>query len=251
MDGIERNHAMTSRVDSAPGKWPKIFPPLTVEQERIRDDFMHHWHEVLPQKYGVVDRFSHRYPVDHAPAQFHRTLEIGAGLGEHLEYERLTPAQREGYVALELRPNMAAEIARRFPGIEARVGDCQQRLDFEDGCFDRIVAVHVLEHLPNLPAAVQEMHRLCRPERGRFQIVIPCEGGLAYGMCRRISAQRIFERRYKQPYRWFIEREHINQPDEILEVLAPHFSIEHRSFFPLFVPVVAVNLCIGITLKPR
>ena len=251
MDGSERSRAMTSTVGSDPGKWPKTFPPLTAEQERIRNDFMQYWHEVLPRKYAVVDRFSHRYPVDHAPAEFHRTLEIGAGLGEHLEYERLTPAQREGYVALELRPNMAAEFARRFPGIAARVGDCQQHLDFEDGCFDRIVAVHVLEHLPNLPAAVREMHRLCHPERGRFQIVIPCEGGLAYEVCRRVSTQRIFERRYKQPYRWFIEREHINQPDEILEVLAPHFTIEHRIFFPLFVPVVAVNLCIGMTLKPR
>jgi SAM-dependent methyltransferase len=233
------------------GQWPKTFPPLTAEQERIRDDFMHHWHEVLPRNFGVVDRFSQRYPVDHAPAGFERTLEIGAGLGEHLEYERLTPAQREGYVALELRPNMAAEIGRRFPGIVARIGDCQKRLEFEDGAFDRIVAVHVLEHLPDLPAAVREMRRLCRPERGRLQIVIPCEGGLAYGLARRISAQRIFERRYQQSYRWFIEREHVNQPDEILEVLAPHFTVVHRAFFPLVVPVVTVNLCIGITLKPR
>ena len=81
MDGIERNHAMTSRVDSAPGKWPKTFPPLTVEQERIRDDFMRHWHEVLPRRYGVVERFSHGYVVDHAPPGFARTLEVGAGLG--------------------------------------------------------------------------------------------------------------------------------------------------------------------------
>jgi SAM-dependent methyltransferase len=242
---------MPPSFGSAPGQWPKTFSPLSAEQERIRDDFMHYWHEVLPRKYGVVDRFNHRYPVDHAPAEFHRTLEIGAGLGEHLEYERLTPAQRAGYVALELRPNMAAELARRFPDVEVRVGDCQQRLDFEDGAFDRIVAVHVLEHLPNLPAAVSEMHRLCRPGRGRFQIAIPCEGGLAYGLARRISAQRIFERRYHQPYRWFIEREHINKPAEILEVLAPHFTIEHKAFFPLFVPVVTVNLCIGITLRPR
>jgi SAM-dependent methyltransferase len=242
---------LTPASDSTPGKWPKTFPPLTAEQERIRDDFMHYWHEVLPKKYAVIDRFSHRYPVDNAPADFHRTLEIGAGLGEHLEYERLTPAQRQGYVALELRPNMAAEIVRRFPGVEARVGDCQQRLEFDDDTFDRVIAVHVLEHLPNLPAAVREVHRLCHKTRGRLHIVIPCEGGLAYGLSRRISAQRIFERRYHQPYQWFIEREHMNRPSEILEVLAPHFTVEHRSFFPLVVPVVTINLCIGLTLKPR
>ena len=50
--------------------------------------------------------------------------------------------------------------------IGAVVGDCQQRMDFEEGYFDRILAIHVLEHLPNLPAAVREMHRLCDKSLG-------------------------------------------------------------------------------------
>ena len=43
-------------------------------------------------------------------------------------------------------------------------------------------------------------------------VVIPCEGGLAYSLARRISAQRIFEKRYGMSYRFFIESEHINVP---------------------------------------
>lgn len=237
-------------MNAPAAKWPKTFPPLTPEQEAIRDDFMKHWHEVLPRRFGAIDRFSHRYPADHAPRGFSRTLEIGAGLGEHLAYERLEPAQRAAYVALELRPNMATELSRRHPDVETRVGDCQRHLDFPDGHFDRIVAVHVLEHLPDLPAAVRELRRVCDPRRGVLQIVIPCEGGLAYSLARRISAQRIFERRYKQPYRWFIEREHVNRPDEILEELRPSFAVTHRAFFPLPVPSIALNLCIGLTLRP-
>jgi len=232
-------------------KWPKTFPPLTAEQERIRDDFMHAWHEELPAKYGMIERFNHGYVVDHAPATFLTTLEIGAGLGEHLNYERLTPEQLSNYVAVELRPSMAAQIARAHPGCQAVAGDCQQRLAFEDGRFDRVLAVHVLEHLPDLPAAVREMHRLCNKDHGRFQVVIPCEGGLAYSLARRISAQRFFERRYKMPYKWLIEREHINVPREILAVLDELFVVEHRSFFPLRIPSVAMNLVIGLTLRPR
>ena len=182
---------------------------------------------------------------------FRSTLEIGAGVGEHLTYEHLSAEQRRNYVAVELRSVMADQIARRHPDIKVHVGDCQQRLDFDDGTFDRILAVHVLEHLPNLPAAVREMHRVCNKQRGRFQVVIPAEGGLAYGFARRISSQRIFERRYKMPYAWVMEREHVNVPREIFEVLDEHFTIEHRSFFPLVVPVVNLNLVIGITLKPR
>ena len=231
--------------------WPKVLPALTPEQQRISDDFMHYWHEVLPKRYGIVDDFNHKYPVRYAPKQFLRTLEIGAGLGEHLSYERLTPEQKSHYVALELRQNMADRIKRRFPEFQTCVGDCQVRLDFQDGYFDRILAIHVLEHLPNLPAAIAEMHRLCNKESGVFSVVIPCEGSLAYTIARRISAQRIFEKRYKQSYRWLIKREHLNRPHEILDELRPYFKISHRGFFPIPIPAVACNLCIGLTLRPK
>lgn len=231
--------------------WPKTFPPLSAEQERIRDDFMKYWHEVLPRRFGILDRFNHSYPVRTAPADFRRTLEIGAGLGEHLRYEGLTAEQEANYHALELRPSMSAEIARRFPRVRTLTGDCQQRLPFPDGYFDRVLAIHVLEHLPDLPAAVREVHRLCEKRRGVFSVVIPCEGGLAYTLARRVSAQRIFERRYGHPYQWFIEREHVNCPHEIFDALRPYFDTTHRRFFPLRVPAIFCNLVIGLTLRPR
>jgi ubiquinone/menaquinone biosynthesis C-methylase UbiE len=232
-------------------KWPKTFPPLTPEQKRISDDFMKHWHEVLPKKFGIIERFNQGYAVKRAPAGFTRTLEIGAGLGEHLRFEKLTPEQEANYYALEIRENMSREIARQFPKINTITGDCQHRLDFPNGFFDRILAIHVLEHLPNLPLAIAEMHRLCDKQRGVCSVVIPCEGSVAYGLARRISAQRVFEKRYNQSYRWFIEREHINLPHEILAELAPYFTIAHRSFFPLPVPWIWPNLCIGMMLRPR
>jgi SAM-dependent methyltransferase len=178
------------------------------------------------------------------------TLEIGAGLGTHLQYESLTPEQESGYVALELRENMAEQIRARFPKVQAVVGDCQERLPFSDGHFDRILAIHVLEHLPNLPAALQELRRVCHPERGRLFVVIPCEGGLAYGLARKISAQRLFENRYHQSYGWFIEREHINRPREIMDAMAEYFEVIHRAWFPFAFPSVTLNLCIGLTLRP-
>lgn len=234
-------------------KWPKTFPPLTNEQKLISDDYVAYWHTVLPSKYSIIDKFNHNYPVLHAPADFSRTIEIGAGLGEHLKYESLTLEQRKSYFCIDLRENMVEVIHQNFPDVQAIVHDCQQRLDlFEDGYFDRILAVHVLEHLPNLPAAIQEMYRLINKQKGVFSVVIPCEGGLAYGMARRISAQRIFEKRYKQSYKWFIEREHINRANEILEELHPYFEITHRRYFPLPVlPIQTLNLVIGVTLSPR
>ncbi len=231
--------------------WPKAVPPLTEEQQRISNDFMRYWHEVLPRKYSVIDKFNHTYPVKASGGAFTRTLEIGAGLGEHLAYEQLTPEQRAGYYALELRENMSRRIKERFPQVNVVTGDCQARLGFPDGYFDRILAIHVLEHLPNLPAAVREMYRLCDKEKGRFLVVIPCEGSLAYSLARRVSAQRIFEKRYNQPYHWFISREHINRPREILRELRPYFRVASRRFFPIPLPLLFCNLVIGLTLEPR
>lgn len=232
-------------------KWPKLLASLTPEQKWISDDFMKYWHEALAQKYKIVDRFNHHYVVKNTLNPFSSTLEIGAGLGEHIDYEQLTQTQRCQYVALELRENMADQIRIRHPDIQVWVGDCQNTINATDNYFERVLAIHVLEHLPNLPAAIKEIYRVCNKNDGFFSIVIPCEGGLAYSLARKISAKRIFEKRYKQPYKWFIEREHINKPLEIMEELAPYFDVIHREFYPLKIPTVSLNLCIGLTLKPK
>jgi SAM-dependent methyltransferase len=228
-------------------------PELTAQQQEIRDDFMRYWHERLGDSpaFGPIESFNHGYPVKQASKTFRTTLEIGAGLGEHLRYEKLTDEQKANYHPLELRANMVEQLRARFPGVKAIQGDCQGRLDFPDNYFDRIIAIHVLEHLPNLPAAVQEMHRLCNKEHGLFSIVIPCEGGLAYTAARLVSAQRLFEQRYKQPYKWFIEQEHLSVPDEIIKVLEKFFEPVNQEYFPFNIPLTAINLCIGITLSPK
>jgi SAM-dependent methyltransferase len=232
--------------------WPKTLPPLTVEQERVYDAFVKQWHELLPHRYGIVERFNHSFVARASRRGFERTLEIGAGLGEHIHHERLTPQQRRDYHALDLRENMAERLRANHHGVQVIVGDCQDRLDFPDGHFDRYIAVHVLEHLPDLPACVREARRLLAPDRGQLLVVIPCEGAPPYTLARRVSAQRIFERTYGMPYGPFIAREHINRPGEIVAELERHFTIERRRFFPLaFAPFVATNLCIGLSLRPR
>jgi len=80
--------------------WPKVVPPLTEEQRRISDDFMKLWHEVLPKKFGIIEKFNHSFPVKYSRPDFKTTLEIGAGLGEHLHYEKLTPEQEEKMTVL-------------------------------------------------------------------------------------------------------------------------------------------------------
>ena len=234
-------------------KWPKILPPLTPEQQQRSDEFMRLWHVELAgqQRYGLIEKFNHGFPVEHSPPDFKTTLEIGAGLGEHLKHEKLSPEQERGYYCNEYRDNMAKEITRRFPNVQTVVGDCQKPMDFPDGFFDRYLAIHVLEHLPDLPAAIREAWRLLNKQTGRMLVVIPTEGSLAYGLARKLSAERVWYRHFTAPYTEFYKREHINLVPEILEELNPYFTIETRSYFPLGVPLHFCNLCIGLVLVPR
>lgn len=243
---------MIERKDS---KWPKPpLPALSPQQQAACEDSMKLWHEHLAHKgglYKLVEQFNHGYCIKHAPTNFIRTLEFGAGTGGQLNFENLSESQRRSYVALDIQEGMAERLRERFPLVQVLVGDCQTTLPFPDGHFDRILAVHVLEHLPNLPAAIREAYRLCDKQRGVFTVVIPCEGGLLYQLGRKFSTQRFFERRYGFPYKLAIEREHINLPAEVIDELKVYFSIEDRSFFPFLLPFVSPNLCIGMTLRPR
>lgn len=238
----------------ATSKWPKVLPPLSPEQRVRSDAFMKLWHEELARRkrYGLIERFNHQFPIRHSPPGFRTTLEIGAGLGEHLEYEQLTPEQETGYHCNEYREIMAAEINRRFPKVQTVVSDCQQRMDFADGFFDRIIAIHVLEHLPNLPACLAELYRLINKDTGRLLVVIPTEGSLAYSLARKISAERAWNKNFSVPYAEFYKREHINVPHEILAELDPYFIVENRGYFPLpWLPWISSNLIIGLSLVPR
>ncbi len=225
-------------------KWPKDVPELTAEQHAIKDDWMRRFHEILPDEHARLVRFNNTYPL-RATASPTRTLEIGPGLGEHLRYEDLT---NQEYYTIELRENMAEVMRHDFPGVQTFVGDCQERLPFSDGFFDRVLAIHVLEHLPDLPRALDEIDRTLRPG-GIFTAVIPCEGGLLYSLGRRFTTQRQFERRYETEYKWVIGSEHLSVPKEIFEEIGKRFEITDRTYYPLRVRTVHLNVIIGITAR--
>jgi ubiquinone/menaquinone biosynthesis C-methylase UbiE len=232
-------------------KWPKKLKKLTKAQKEISDDWLKYWLNLMPDKFGIYAKFNHGYVVRNAPKKFRTTLEVGCGDGEHFKSEILNPIQKKNYVAIDIRKNIIDVFKKKFPGINCFVSDCQKRQQFKNNSFDRIIAIHVLEHLPNLPGAARELHRVCNKNSGVLSIVLPCEGSLAYTIARKLTSERMFKARYKMPYKWYMESEHINSVDEVLEELGYYFDIKHSSFFPLKLPIYQLNLAIGFTLTPK
>lgn len=233
-------------------KWPKQLPAFTEEQKRMKDEFVHKWLEQFPQKYGAMEVFNHNYPVksfnkrDRKRKGFWRVVEIGGGLGSHVPYEDLGCQE---YTILEIRQNILDTLVKKHPEVKCLLGDCQGKYAVEN-TFDRAIAIHVLEHLPNLPEALRQLHKVLK-EDGVAHVVIPCEGSLAYTICRKISAERLWHKLYHTNYTWFIKSEHINLPDEIIEEIEKLFEIKYKRFFPIPLPFQFCNIAIGMTLYPK
>jgi ubiquinone/menaquinone biosynthesis C-methylase UbiE len=232
------------------GKFPKRIPELTKEQLAIKEDFYSFWLQKLRKSYGIVDYFNHNFVVRNSKKSFKTTLEIGAGIGEHLNYEKLSSIQKKNYYALDSSEVLLDQLSSEQNEINTVLGDCQKTFTFGDNYFDRVIAIHVLEHLNNLPETIKEVHRTIKPD-GQFLVVIPCEGGLAYSIAREISAKRHFKKRYKMSYDWHIKSEHLNYPNEITHEIKKKFYITKTSFFPLFLPLIFCNLCIGLICKKK
>jgi ubiquinone/menaquinone biosynthesis C-methylase UbiE len=92
-------------------------------------------------------------------------LEIGVGMGaDHLEWARARPRRLAG---IDLTPR-AVEFTRerlRMYGLESAlaVSDAEN-LPFPDRSFDLVYSWGVLHHTPNTTRAIQEVHRVARPE---------------------------------------------------------------------------------------
>lgn len=230
---------------TAPTTWPKPPADLTAEQQRIQDDWMYHYHESRPDAQRRIVRFNHGYAA--RSSRPGRAIDIGAGLGEHLRYEDLSLQE---FHAVDVREEMVAAIRRDYPMATAVVADCQQRLPYEDASFDRAVAIHVLEHLRALPAALAEVTRILKPG-GVLSVVIPCEGGRLYAIGRRLTTQRAFERRYGTSYKWHIESDHVNRADEVIHELRERFEITDQTYYPSRIPSIDLNVLIGLTCVRR
>lgn len=228
-------------------RWPK--PPVVLNRNQVqaREEWMRYWHEILPNRYAAIERFNHGFPArQHKEQKRIRTLEIGAGLGEHVAWENL---DNQDYHLFEYRKDWCEILREKFSQLDVCHGDIQCKTKYEGNFFDRIVAIHVLEHLPDLPLAVDEFSRILKPD-GHLDVVLPCEGGWAYEFARQISSARMFKKKFGMDYAPIIRAEHVNTLPEILYVLrVKGWHAIVSSYFPLKIPLWSINLCIGMRLQ--
>lgn len=175
---------------------------------------------------------------------FDAVLEVGAGTMAHLHFVR----HRYGrYIASDHDPKVIAMIeAMDLPdGVEVQKLS-GNRLPFADDSFDRLIATHVLEHVPDPHLALQEWVRVVRPG-GVISLILPCDPGLAWRFGRMLGP-RAKARAAGLEYDYFMAREHINAIFNLRQLLKYHFPRRQETWWPLRVPLPDLNLIYAANL---
>jgi ubiquinone/menaquinone biosynthesis C-methylase UbiE len=193
---------------------------------------------------AAVMRASHRLVERKLEPQsnYPRVLEIGAGTGEHLPFVRHA---FEEYTLSDSDP-ATLEVAKRKSESDSRAHklkfDLQDgsTLSYEDASFDRVVAVHVLEHIYQPHLAIKEWRRVLK-RGGLLSILIPTDPGVAWRLGRHLGPRRNAIRR-GIAYDYVMAREHVNSCNNLIAILRHYFPTREEAWWPMPLPSIDLNL---------
>ncbi len=173
---------------------------------------------------------------------FDQVLEIGAGTLAHLPFVRHSYTR---YIASEYDQKVLDAVSQDdLPaGLELMRADGTD-LPFEDDTFDRLIATHVLEHIPNPHLVLAEWTRVLKPG-GVLSIILPCDPGLAWRIGRGFGPRKRGEQA-GIPYDYYMAREHINAIFNLRYILRYHLPKRTEYWWPLRVPMPDLNLIFAV-----
>ena len=187
---------------------------------------------------------SHQLLEDALPKgkNYENILEVGAGSGHHFRYVKknfrkyiLTDGSDAMLEVASTR--YESEIANGSLIIEKQDAS---KLTYADGSFDRLIATHVLEHIPNPVAILREWDRVVK-DGGLISIVLPCDPGLLWRFGRNLGPRRNATK-LGLAYDYVQAADHVNSIFNLVVFIRHHFDNISESWYPAKLGLPDINL---------
>ncbi len=197
--------------------FPKVRTELPEEYKKIWDE------HYLDSRKGrtkatrassKMESWLHRRVAESANEEM-RTLEIGAGTLNQLEYEKSNI-----YDIVEPQ-HMLYKDSEYFAMIRKQYDDINE---IPSGSkYDRIISVATFEHICNLPEVVEKCASMLE-ENGVLAVSIPNEGRFLWHFAYTMTTGREFKKKFGLDYEIWMRYEHVNTSDEIDVILRHYFK---------------------------
>jgi phosphatidylethanolamine/phosphatidyl-N-methylethanolamine N-methyltransferase len=181
-------------------------------------------------------------------AYFDTVLEVGAGHGEHIDSVR---HQYRRWIMTDIN---ADELRRRWDtpeararGIEVGAADAKNLAGYEDNSADRLLASHVLEHLPDPCSVLREWSRVVKPG-GTISLVQPCDPGFAWRFGRSFGPRRDNHSAGNVDYDYWMAKEHVNSVQNLWTFMDYYFPNRKERWFPFGFKSYDLNLLFVVHL---
>jgi len=189
-------------------------------------------HKLVEKAYGPDD-------------YFRRVLEVGAGTGEHFQfvrhtYDEYTFSDIDGKTLEIARSKLEKAIPSARVSFEVQEG---KDLNYSNDSFDRLIAVHVLEHIYQPHLVLKEWYRIVK-HGGVLSVLIPTDPGLAWRLGRHLGP-RGNALSMGVAYDYVMAREHVNSCVNLIAILRHYFPVAKESWWPLPFPSVDLNLFVA------
>lgn len=224
MSSRKKNYKALPEYESLVARWLENYNRANYDQG-LSAAVLKHTHALIERPFG---------PDIHVP----QVLEVGAGTLAHLPFVRHRFVR---YIASDGTPAVLEAIKNQpLPrGVELMTVD-GSALPFANDSFDRLIATHVLEHVPFPHLAIEEWVRVVKPG-GVLSIILPCDPGWAWRLGRHFGPRAESEKA-GLPYDYYMAREHVNSIFNLREILSYHFPKRQEVWWPLRIPAPDLNL---------
>lgn len=169
-------------------------------------------------------------------------LEIGAGTGEHVVHVQhgFSEYILSDHDTKVLDAAQTKLSTRDFSSKLKYENTFGTSLDYPPERFDRLIAAHVLEHIPNPHIAIKEWNRVLKPG-GLLSILIPTDPSISWRLARNLGPRKN-ALKLGIPYDYIMAREHVNSCVNLLALLRHYFPNSTESWWPLPIASTDFNL---------